>query len=111
MRGTTLHGFVYLVEEKSVVVRLIWLVLIVVAFILVGLLFGLSVQEAKDSPFVSTLDSVPIEEVPFPAVTIAPQYINPRTGFLSRFVEYGYDCNQFRISTFRLFSGFSMALN
>ncbi len=34
MRGTTLHGFVYLVEEKSVVVRLIWLVLIVVAFIL-----------------------------------------------------------------------------
>ncbi len=86
MRGTTLHGFVYLVEERSVLVRLIWLLLIIVAFILVGLLFGLSVQEARNNPFVTTLDSVPIEEVPFHAITIAPQYIDPIEGFLSRCV-------------------------
>ncbi len=86
-RDTTLHGFRYLVDEGSFLVRLTWLALIVTSFVVASLSFLTSLQEARDNPFVTTLDSVPVQEVPFPAVTVQPRLRRPSTEFLTRYVH------------------------
>ncbi len=101
-RDTTLHGFRYLVDEGSFLVRLTWLALIVTSFVVASLSFLTSLQEARDNPFVTTLDSVPVQEVPFPAVTVQPRLRRPSTEFLTRYV-HSLGTTRFVAVTFFLF--------
>ncbi len=87
MRETTVHGLRYLVEERSIPIKCLWLAAISACFSVVLAAFASSLRDARDSPFITTLDTVPVHEVPFPAVTFEPKQIDPSLRFLQRWVK------------------------
>ncbi len=104
MHKSTVHGFQYLapfnktdeqvtISNGSLYQRFFWLCTITVAFGFSGYILYHSYKEANDSPIITTVDSVPIQKVPFPAVTInAGRVLNP-WGFVEKvFSLVDYEC-------------------
>uniref|UniRef100_A0A6P7F4A8 Pickpocket protein 28-like isoform X1 n=1 Tax=Diabrotica virgifera virgifera TaxID=50390 RepID=A0A6P7F4A8_DIAVI len=72
--STSIHGFKYLAEERSLGERLLWISLITLAFMGVGYLISQIYAKYTESPVIvsfATKES-PIYTIPFPAVTICP---------------------------------------
>ena len=69
---TTIHGFRYVIEGRNILERLVWIV-----FIAIGFAFSISIilqafQSWENDPVQTTIGqvSVPIQELPFPAITV-----------------------------------------
>ncbi|CAG9830686.1 unnamed protein product [Diabrotica balteata] len=75
--STSIHGFKYLAEERSLGERLLWISLITMAFMGCGYLISQIYSKYTESPVIvsfATKES-PIYTIPFPAVTICPTTI------------------------------------
>ena len=70
LESTTIHGFSYLGVGRHVLVKLGWFGIICTCFTLAGILIQQSLEEARDNPVMTTVESVPAPKVPFPAVTV-----------------------------------------
>ena len=68
--STTIHGFSYLRASGNIIERLAWIIIIATCFILASLLIYQGIEEAKKNPISTTVETIPFEKVPFPAITI-----------------------------------------
>ena len=70
LESTTIHGFSYLSIGRGILEKLAWLVIICTCFTFAAFLIQQSLKEAKENPVMTTVESVPIQNVPFPAITM-----------------------------------------
>ena len=70
LESTTIHGFSYLGASKSIIERVAWVFIIGTCFTLAGMLISKSIKDANENPVLTTFETVPVKEVPFPSVTI-----------------------------------------
>ena len=68
--STTIHGFSYLRASKTLFEKLAWILIIGTCFTLAGLLIWQSVEEAHENPVLTTIETISVKKVPFPAVTV-----------------------------------------
>ena len=90
-RETTVHGFAYLADNKKASERVLWLVFVVMAFASAIVMIDQSFQDAKLNPILTTIETIDVNKVPFPAVTVLPgEYpvLRELDGFFKRMFDY-----------------------
>ena len=70
LESTTIHGFSYLTSGRHVCERVVWLIIIGTCFTLAALLIHQSIEEANQNPVMTNVESIPLQDIPFPAITI-----------------------------------------
>ena len=68
--STSIHGFSHLRASKTFLGRLLWILIIGSCFSLAALLICESIEEANDNPILTNIETVSVQDIPFPAVTI-----------------------------------------
>ena len=72
LESSTIHGLVYISTSKSKLVKLLWIIIVSMGFFSAGYIIYDSFYDWAESPFVTSVETIPISEVPFPGVTICP---------------------------------------
>ena len=85
---TTIHGFSYLAEGKNLVSRLIWSFLLVSSLFMAVKMISNTIVDTRRNPISTTIDTVDIKKVPFPAVTLYPGNFRNEKALLRRFYDY-----------------------
>ena len=67
---TTIHGLRYLIECRSVIEKVFWLVIICCSFAYSMNIILCFSAENDSKPILTTIETVSVKEVPFPAITI-----------------------------------------
>ena len=75
--STTIHGFSYLSSGRNILEKLAWMTIIFVCFTFAALLIQQSIEEARLNPVMTNVETVPIQQVPFPAITVDSGMPNP----------------------------------
>ena len=70
LETSTVHGLRYLAECRHIIEKLFWLVLIGGSFGYAWYIIEIFFIEANNDPILTTIESIPVRDVPFPAVTI-----------------------------------------
>ena len=70
LESTSIHGFGYLSTGRNIIEKLLWLIIICTCFTLAALLIRQSIEEASLNPVMTNVETVQVQEVPFPAITI-----------------------------------------
>ena len=70
LEHTTVHGFKYVVTAVSPVERIAWMGFVVLAFIAAFMMIGIYAFEAITNPITISLSTIPVSQVPFPAVSV-----------------------------------------
>ena len=70
LESSTIHGLVHISTSKAVLVKCFWVGVVSVGFYFSGSLIQQSFTDWDESPIGTTEDSVSIQEVTFPAVTV-----------------------------------------
>ena len=68
--STSIHGFSHLRASKTLLGRLLWILIIGSCFSLAALLICESIEEANDNPILTNIETISVQDIPFPAVTI-----------------------------------------
>ncbi|CAH1100673.1 unnamed protein product [Psylliodes chrysocephalus] len=73
--STTIHGFKYFTESRSLCERLLWLILVLFSLLACIYLIVQTYVQFQQSPVIVTFATAdtPIYTIPFPAITICPQ--------------------------------------
>ncbi len=69
LTNSSLHGFRYVRESKTFLGRFAWILLICSAFLAAGLIIARTLHETAQNPFVTTVEQVPVQDIPFPALS------------------------------------------
>ena len=72
LESTTIHGLVYISTCKNRWARVLWICTIILGFGGAGYLIYDSFNDWAESPTVTSVETFPISDVPFPEVTICP---------------------------------------
>ena len=67
---TTIHGLRYLIECKSIIEKLFWLVIICFSFGYSAYIIQSFFADNDSKPILTTIETALVQEVPFPAITI-----------------------------------------
>lgn len=88
LNASSIHGMQYLNHGWNFMEKAMWLIAMIISLSCAGLLIQQGWQEAADDPLLVTLTTVPIDKVPFPAITISADNngIYP-TGFEERMLN------------------------
>eukprot|EP00095_Tigriopus_kingsejongensis_P009175 maker-scaffold145_size311916-snap-gene-1.10 protein:Tk09175 transcript:maker-scaffold145_size311916-snap-gene-1.10-mRNA-1 annotation:"GE16304" len=70
LRETTVHGFRYVADGNNFVERIFWIFWIICGFSCSYYMVSQSVLEDKNNPILTTIDTISVTTVPFPAVTV-----------------------------------------
>ena len=84
---TTVHGFFYL-NHKNAATRLLWAFLLLVSLGTASKMIQETLQNADRNPIITTMDTINIREVPFPAITFYPGGFRNELALLRRFYDY-----------------------
>ena len=71
LESSTIHGLVYISTTRRFV-RLLWLWIVIAGFLGAGILISRSFAGWAESPISTTIETLPIEEVNFPRITVCP---------------------------------------
>ena len=71
LESSTIHGLVYISKTKKFT-RICWTLVVITGFIVAWLLIGQSFDQWKHSPVSTTIETLPIDEVNFPKITVCP---------------------------------------
>ena len=83
-RETTVHGFRYVVDGRNACERLFWISFILAGYAFAALFMAQAWQDFQNHPILTTTNTISVENVPFPAVTVdAGDILNP-WGFTER---------------------------
>ncbi|KAJ8970153.1 hypothetical protein NQ317_019426 [Molorchus minor] len=88
--NTTIHGFRYLAEKRSIVEKIFWIILILSSIGVCSYLINRIYEKYRTSPVIvsfATKES-PIFTIPFPAVTICP--VTKASSLMINFTEVYY---------------------
>ena len=72
LESSTIHGLVYISTCKSILAKGLWICIITLGFGAAGYLIYDSFNDWAESPTVTSVETFPISEVPFPEVTVCP---------------------------------------
>jgi len=94
LSASSIHGLRYLSDSNGVAVRIAWLVSIVLAFTLCGLIVSKGLQEDAENPVTSSISSLPAQLLEFPTVTVRPKDLEPHSAVLVEKVLnfFVFDC-------------------
>ena len=67
---TSIHGLRYLMDSRSIVEKLSWLIIICMSFGFCVHIIQSHFSDIDKKPILTTVEMVSVQEVPFPAVTI-----------------------------------------
>ena len=70
LESTTIHGFRYLSVSQNRIEKLAWTFIIGTCFTLASLLIWQSIQESYENPVMTTIETISVKKVPFPAITV-----------------------------------------
>ena len=70
LEQTTVHGFKYVVTAVSPVERIAWMCFVALAFFAAFVMIGIYAYEAITNPITISLSTIPVAQVPFPAVSV-----------------------------------------
>ena len=68
--NTTVHGFKYILIGESWFERIAWIFCVIFGFTCAFILIGIYIDEAVSNPIAISLSTIPVKDIPFPAVTI-----------------------------------------
>ena len=71
LESSTIHGLTYISTEKKIS-KLLWIFIVIAGFSTAGLLILQSFKSWAESPVSTTLETLPVSEVPLPRVTVCP---------------------------------------
>ena len=71
LESSTIHGLSYISTTRRFV-RLLWLLVVVFGFAGAVTLISQSFSSWSESPISTTIETLPIEDVQFPRVTVCP---------------------------------------
>ena len=60
----------YIAEARDTLERLSWLLVLAASFSCAAVLVNRSLQEATENPIVTAVDSVPVQQLYYPAITL-----------------------------------------
>ena len=72
LESSTIHGLVYISTSKTILAKVLWICIITLGFSTAGYLIYDSFYDWAESPTVTSVETFPISEVPFPEVTVCP---------------------------------------
>ena len=76
---TSIHGLRYVNNSHGSLYRVFWVVNLLTAFVLLGILLRQTLDEAEANPTLTNLEEVPIDDVPAPAISIlAPKTLREK---------------------------------
>ncbi len=85
---TTVHGFKYVVSANSLVERIFWTAAIVAVLTVSGYLIQSSLRETANNPISTSIETVPVQEVHFPAITIGAGAPTRPYGLMGHIMDY-----------------------
>lgn len=85
--NTSIHGFRYVSEGRGWLYRLFWIINLVLAFCILYYFANQILQEAEENPTIATIDEVPIDLVPSPAISIMVPNTYDGEGYQTRFLN------------------------
>ena len=71
LESSTIHGLAYIAGTEKLI-RLFWIFVVCVGFYGAGILIHQSFQSWAENPIVTSIETLPIEKVRFPKVTVCP---------------------------------------
>ena len=71
LESSTIHGLSYITSTRKLI-RVSWILVIIAGFTGAGLLIYESFQTWAESPVTTTVETLPIDEITFPKVTVCP---------------------------------------
>ena len=74
LESSTIHGLVYINRSRSKWGKISWTVITLLGFSTAGYLIHDSFNDWAESPTVTSVETFPISEVPFPEVTVCPPF-------------------------------------
>ena len=89
--STTIHGFRYLCASKTLIERFAWIGIIGTCFSLAGLLIWQSIEESQQNPVLTTIETISVKEVPFPAITVDSGVPDPLGHAEKLFIDLAFD--------------------
>ena len=78
LESSTIHGLVYISTTRRFV-RFLWLSVVSLGFLCAGILIYQSFASWEESPISTTIETLPIEKVKFPRISVCP----PKNTFTS----------------------------
>ena len=72
LESTSIHGLSYISTSKRHTTRLLWILVVSTGFIGAGVLIHQSFEGWADSPIKTTVETVAIDKMTFPKVTVCP---------------------------------------
>ncbi len=95
-RQSTAHGLQYVADSKSKLDRLMWTCLFIASVVATFFYMYGHFDDNERNPFVTTMHTIPISEVPFPAVSVAARQAvsgNPWFTYARRILDnVQFDC-------------------
>ena len=70
LEASSIHGLRYLSECRNLIVKIIWSLLIGFSFCFAFNLIYTFLIQSHEEPLLTTLETIPTQDVPFPAITI-----------------------------------------
>ena len=71
LESSTIHGLTY-ISTTTKIVRIFWILVVIGGFTGAGILIYQSFESWDESPIKTTIETLPIADVPFPKVTVCP---------------------------------------
>ena len=71
LESSSIHGLVYISTTKRLL-KIFWTIVVIAGFTVAGIMIYQSVQDWKDNPVTTTVETVSIKEITFPKVTVCP---------------------------------------
>ena len=87
-KETSIHGFTFVSRSHPQCTRLIWVALLAVAIIIATFMINQNLRDAETHPLSTTLDTVSVTEIPFPAITLHPGSFRSENALFKRTFDY-----------------------
>ena len=84
---TTIHGLRYLMECKTVMEKLFWLLIICLSFGYSTYIIQSFFDENESKPILTTIETSLVQDVPFPAITIRYNLHQIRKNFMQFIIK------------------------
>ena len=81
---STIHGLPYFSNARSKFERTLWILAVLASLSLACYMIQTSLQEAKSNPIATNIEMIPIEKVPFPAITVNADLDADPWGFIEK---------------------------
>ena len=85
---TSIHGFSYLAKTSHCLTNIIWSLFLGIAFTVAVIMIQQNFEDAQNHPLSTTLDTISVTEVPFPAISIYPGGFRNEKAMFKRMFDY-----------------------